>query len=319
MSSRYAETSRIMDFPGLVDEYLATPCTTAEEAARCFATNLAAMRPKTQITVGLEYSDTWRPMKTTGSSCLGKTHRDVAYGVEFLVTKVFHATGVVAARFGKAVSSFKTAPSHSRDASRHDWQSQNDLQLLLARKYGTERSASETDTDPTFRVAYTTAPGRTSAVDPAQLSRIDESNEEDEAPNWFTADVWLTCSPKQKAFQKGAGEDSNSDTEHRKPTKVERQGGEMKSASVDLAPVRSQNRPKSKTPAITRAEIIAITWPKRDAHGNTYASARSPGDTAKLITMRLVLAKREVESRSCFKTSISGIVLEVAEDLNGNG
>ena len=88
-------------------------------------TNLAAMRPNAPITVGLVYSDTWRPMKTTVES-----HRDIAYAVEFLVTNVFHATGVVAARLGRAVSSFKTFKGAT--ASKLLWQNRSSDDLSSA-------------------------------------------------------------------------------------------------------------------------------------------------------------------------------------------
>ena len=35
-------------------------------------------------------------------------------------------------------------------------------------------------------------------VDPEQLSRIDEGDENDEPPDWFSKEVWLTCSPEQQ-------------------------------------------------------------------------------------------------------------------------
>lgn len=48
---------------------------------------------------------------------------------------------------------------------------------------------------------HTTAPGRTSVFVPDQLNRINEGNKEDESPDWFTANVWHTCSPEQEAFR----------------------------------------------------------------------------------------------------------------------
>ena len=84
MSRRYVEVRRFMDFSGLVYGYLAMPNTTAGGAARCFTLDLAKMRPNAPITVGLVFSDTWRPMKTTVES-----HKDIAYAVGFLVTNVF--------------------------------------------------------------------------------------------------------------------------------------------------------------------------------------------------------------------------------------
>ena len=68
-----------MDWLRSVDGRLATPSTTTGGAARWLHTNLVAMRP--------------------------------AYAVKFLVTNVSHATGVAAARLGRAVSSLR---------SRHD-------------------------------------------------------------------------------------------------------------------------------------------------------------------------------------------------------
>ena len=114
MSRRYAEVCRFMDFSGLVYGYLAMPNTTAGGAARCLTLNLAKMRPNAPITVGLVFSDTWKTMKTKVES-----HKDIAYAVDFLANNVFHATSVVAARLGRAVSSFKT--SRGATASKLLW------------------------------------------------------------------------------------------------------------------------------------------------------------------------------------------------------
>ena len=71
------------------------------------------------------------------------------------------------------------------------------------------------DNSSTGRTDNATASGRTSVVDPDQLSRIDEGDEDDEAPEWFAADVWHTCSPEQKAFIKEVEKEAvEPETEH---------------------------------------------------------------------------------------------------------
>ena len=101
MSRRYAEVRRFMDFSALVFGYLATLTTSAGGAAKCIPTALSHMRDDVTVTVGLVLERNWQPMESLSKN------RAVTYAVEFLVKNVFHATGVVAAKIGKAVRTFK--------------------------------------------------------------------------------------------------------------------------------------------------------------------------------------------------------------------
>ena len=111
----------------------------------------------------------------------------------------FHATGVVAARLGRAVSTFKTfrgataskllwwkrsfddlstaefdraSGYHTKDVVGEDWQAHNYLQLLLSPKAGVDMSAlldpdiGNNDNLSSGGTDRATASGRSSAVDP---------------------------------------------------------------------------------------------------------------------------------------------------------
>ena len=69
-------------------------------------------------------------------------------------------------------------------------------------------------------------------------------------------------------------------------------------------------------PPTTRgfADIVAITWPDQDEHGNAYVSIQFPGDAAKLISMEPVPAKHQAEIRAYLKTNASRVFLETEDE-----
>ena len=89
-----------------------------------------------------------------------------------------------------------------------DWKDKSHLPLLKAPCAGIDLSAildpevGNNDMSSSGGSDDANASGRTSAIDPDQLSRIDEGDEQDESPEWFAKEVWHTCSPEQKAMIK---------------------------------------------------------------------------------------------------------------------
>jgi len=350
MSRRYAEVRRFMDFTAVVFGYLATPSTSAGGAAKCLLTTLSHMRENSIVTVGfVKQSDTWIPTQ------LHSTHKHVAYAVEFLVKNVFHATGVVAAKLGKSVSTFKsfkgaiaskllwwnskvgfdnmqsadmfdTSGYHTKNIVGDDWQKQNYLQLLLAPNAGIDLSAlldpeiGNIDHSTSGKSNDANASGRTSAVDPDQLSRIDEGDEGDDAPEWFANDVWLTCTPEQKAIIKDIEAEANDpeiavDMEEDYINQAKEVFSDSRNLEAEVfssgtvaASVTDSPEPPGNT------TVVAITWPDQDEHGNMYVSIPFLGDAAKLITMEPVPEKHQAEIRAYLKTNASQVFIEVEDE-----
>ena len=278
---------------------------------RCLYTAISKL-PEGKIgTVGFIYKNVWRPGKFQSNE------RSIAFAIEFLVKNVFHATGVVAARYGRAPSRLKMFPgataskllwwigeqidgvAHAdistnasiatKDYAGEHWNAYNYLQLMLSPGAGVDMSAL---LDPDLKnyddsVAgdsnQANTSGRSSAVDPDQLSRIDEEDEDDEPPEWFSKEIWLTCSPdEQKMIKEIEEEASIPEVEHAS------KGDEIWNMENFTPSDGGQELWKATTIPPTKQhvqEVVAITWPDQDADGNTYVSIQFPGDAAKLIAM----------------------------------
>jgi hypothetical protein len=204
---------------------------------------------------------------------------------------------------------------HTKDVVGTEWHNQSYLQLLLAPHAGIDLSAildpdiGNNDDSSSGKSDYANASGRTSAVDPDQLSRIDEGDEDDEPPDWFTTDIWHTCSPEEKQMIKEVEAEAADPEIELESDDGLRPGRED---FIDSGGKEIWNATNIHSPS--RGNVIAITWPDRDESGNSYVSIEFPGDAAKLIAMAPVPEKHRAEIRAYLKTNASQIFIEVEDE-----
>lgn len=307
---KYGDVRRFMDVTALTYGYHTQQSTPHYGAVKCLEQAISNMPFDRLCVIGFVQNNSgWHVAQNT------RSNQSLAFAIEFAVSNVFHATGVIAARVGKGIrkfspyagatsstllwwqcsleghSSFETSANNSfmtKNILGEGWKEKNYVQLLMSKSAGIDLSDIRNpdlhlnDAD-SINSQGADASGRTSEIDLDRLSTIDE--ESDAAPEWFNHEQWSSLTPKQKEVVRDIEKEGEFETVEDTTDAyfAQNPNGPTEDWNVSVAEILIAQQKNASQFATDPVEVRVIAQPEIDTSGNAFVAIDFPQDSAKLI------------------------------------